>query len=365
MLRRILLILVLAALPASAQAERSLESMVQKADAVAEAQVEVRQGRDQGAVYRYPVLVVLDALEGEPPDEVPLVVSETFEPPVGEPAIWFLARGPRGWVPLGPQPFRPLEEEAWIRALLAARPNPRQHLQEAGGLRLRAALALLRPREEDRLRLVGLLEHAEWPVRLAAAEALGRLDPAAAMAWLLKSWPVEDPYRYFEVQNVVARLLKRDLRLPLDSASDRRRAVEVHRLAWDLRGPDRSRAEARLPELKTRAATEPGPWVVESLALFPADRALEGLAESLRNTDEGVVGRALELLRRALQKPDAATRKALAGPPGDLVRARLQGLARRSWSDPAVGRAVAAESRDLLGRLRSLQNGKDPSSSSP
>lgn len=356
MLRRLLLLVglgfVLSTAPALAQPEpRSLESMVRRASAVAEAQVIVLTGKEG---QRYPALEILDVLEGEPPDNLPLIVSETFEPPVEEPAVWFLVRGAKGWTPLGPEPYRPMAERAWIRALLDVRRDPRKALESGETRLVKAGLALLQPQEADRLRLVGLLSHAEWPVRLGAAEALGRLDRAAAMAWLLKNWPTEDPLRFQETRTVVSGLVRRDVAVPVDGAADRARAVELYRIAWELSGPDRTRALSRLPDLRRRAPSEPGPWVVEALALFPADAALEGLAEALRNPDEANVGRALELVRQALRKPDDGLRRNLAGAPGTLLRTRLQALPKRAWSQEAVARTVLAEARALLARLKAL-----------
>lgn len=353
MLRRILLLvgLGIAMASAPAEAQQSVESLVRRAAAVAEAQVVVRTGQDG---HRYPALEVLEVLDGEPPGEIPLVLSETFEPPVEEPALWFLARGARGWVPLGTEPYRSLRERDRVQALLDVRQDPRKALDSGESRLVKAGLALLQPREEDRLCLVGLMSHAEWQVRLGAAEALGRLDRAAAMAWLLKNWPTDEARRFAETRAVVAGLLRRDVPVPITSAADRVKAVELYRIAWELSSADRTRALARLPDLRRRAAAETGPWVVEALALYPADAAVEGLAEALRSPDESVVGRALELLRQALRKPDDALRRALAGPTGTLLRTRLAALPKRSWSDASVARVVATEARDLLARLKSL-----------
>lgn len=360
----LLLAFLLLAVPAEAQVEApTTESLVRRADAVAEAQVVVRGGREGGRPLRFPVLEILDVLEGEPPDEVPLVLTDSFEPPVGEPAVWFLARGSRGWVPLGPAPFRPLEEADRVRALLTVRRDPRRYLEAEPRL-LGAALDLLQPRPEDRIRLVGLLGHGEAPIRLRAAAALGRLDRNAALRWLFARWPVDDPARFLEVRAVVASLLHLEIPVPLDNPADRRRAVELYRLAWELSSQDRGRALQRLPVLRKAVAVEEGPWALEALALYPPEVALPGLADALRNPDEAVLGRALALLREDLRRPEPALRKALAGPAGSLLRNRLQALGRRTWSEPAVGRMVAADARDLLGRVRDLA-GQDPSSAVP
>lgn len=355
-LRRLLLAvgmgLVLANASASAQPEpRSLESLVRRATAVAEAQVIILTGRDG---QRYPALEILDVLEGEPPDELPLIVTEAFEPPVEVPALWFLSRGSKGWAPVGPEPYLPLTERARVQAMLEVRKDPRKALDSGDSRLQKAALALLQPREADRLCLVGLLSHAEWGVRLGAAEALGRLDRAAAMTWLLKNWPTDDPRRFAETRMVVSGLVRRDVSVPVDTLADRGRTVELYRLAWELASSDRPRALARLPEFRRRVATEPGPWALEALALYPTDVALEGLAEALRNPGEAVVGRALELLRQGLQKPDDALRRVVAGAPGQLLRSRLQSLPKRTWSDATVARVVIAESKALLARLKAL-----------
>lgn len=366
--RLVLLALLVLARPAPVRAEAvSTESLVRRADAVVEARVVVRERREAGKAVRYPALEVLDVLDGEPPDEIPLVLSDAFEPEPGEEALWFLARGPRGWVPLGVDPFRPLPQGDWIRALLEVRQDPRRVVggaSQADPLRLKAALALLQPRTGDRLALVGLLGHAEWPVRLAAARALGRLDRDAALRWLFPRWSAEDPARFQEVRTAVEGLLRRQVPVPVEQVPERRRAVELYRVAWELEGPDRARALARLPELRRAVAVEAGPWALETLALYPRDLALPGLADALRNPDESGVGRALALLREALSQRDPAVLRVAAGSTGSLLRNRLQALARRTWSDPEVGRQVASEARELLERLRDLA-GQDPAAGSP
>lgn len=357
MRRTLLPWLVLCLWPVWAWADQvPLESLIRRAHAVVEAQVVLRESPREGHTLRFPALEVLKVLAGTPPSEIPLQLSASFEPPLREPAIWFLVQGQRGWVPLGHQPFRDLQEADWIQVLLEVQRAPRAHLAGGDPKRMRAALVMLRPGPQDRARLEELLGHPSFELRLQAAVTLGRMDREAALDWLFEHWSLEDPRRFAQVRRGIEQVLGRQLALPVHTQLQRRQAVEVYRLAADLTGLHRARALERLPGLNQAVAGRSGSWALEALALYPPELALPGLAEALRNPDEAVVGRALALLDAALESPGPELRRAAAAPAGTLVRTRLAALAGRTWSTPEVGRVVLGEARRLKARLASLAN---------
>jgi hypothetical protein len=365
MRRSILLGLVLFFWPAGAWADEvPLESLVRRAHAVVEAQVVVREASHEGRTLRFPALEVLQVLLGNPPREIPLQLSASFEPPLHEPAVWFLVRGSRGWVPLGHDPSRELRDSDWIRTLLEVRAEPRAHLASQNPTRVRAALVLLTPGPQDRARLQELLLHPTFDLRLQAAVTWGRLDREAALDWLFESWTLGDAMRFAQVRRAVETLLGRRVALPVHTAWQRQRAVEVYRLAADLTGVHRARALQRLPGLSRAAATGSGAWAVEALALYPPELALPGLAEALGNPEEAVVGRALALLEEALAHPGPALRRAAASAAGSTARARLAGLSRRTFSSPEVGEMVRLQAGELMARLRVL-GARPPSADAP
>jgi len=355
MRRSIFLGLMLCFWPTGVSADEvQLESLVRRAHAVVEAQVVVREASHEGRTLRFAALEVLQVLSGSPPREIPLQLSASFEPPLHEPAVWFLVRGTRGWVPLGRDPSRDLQDADWIRTLLEVRREPRASLSGSNPTRLRAALVMLTPVPQDRARLEELLNHPSFELRLQAAVTLGRLDREAALDWLFERWSLADTGRFIQVRRAVEALLGLQVTLPVHTPLQRRRAVEVYRLAADLSGRHRDRALERLPGLSRAAATGSGAWALEALALYPPELALPGLAEALGNPDEAVVGRALALLEEALAHPGPGLRRVAASATGNTARARLAALSRRSFSTPEVEGTVRSQAGELMARLRVL-----------
>jgi len=303
-------------------------------------------------------------LSGNPPREIPLQLSASFEPPLHQPAVWFLVRGTRGWVPLSQDPARDIEDSDWIRTLLEVRREPRAHLASKNPTRVRAALVLLTPGPQDRARLQELLGHPAFDLRLQAAVTWGRLDREAALDWLFERWTLADAGRFAQVRRAVETLLGRRVALPVHTALQRRRAVEVYRLAADLSGVHRARALERLSALTRAAATDSGAWALEALALYPPELALPGIAEALGNPEEAVVGRALALLEEALANPGPGLRRAAASAAGSAMRARLAGLNRRAFSTPEVEEMVRSQAAKLMARLRVLAT-RPPSADTP